>query len=114
MPDTTTSPIISPALYARLDPSAEVVTSVAAVRTACNAWELTKLGAGTPLTFSSEAELCDQLTGRTHPAETSFGTGIVLGVSGTLIAIGVCIVLRDVYRGLCGLARTHFRRRSSA
>ncbi|MBC7953617.1 MAG: hypothetical protein H7Z12_17600 [Rhodospirillaceae bacterium] len=114
MPETTTSPMISPPFYARLDPPAEVVASVAAVRVACNGWELTKLGTDTPLTFSSEAELCDQLTGRTHPAETSFGTGIVLGVSGTLIAIGICIVIRDVYRGLCGLARTHFRRRSSA
>jgi hypothetical protein len=110
MPDINAQIPTHPPLFARVSPPQEVVTSVAAVRAACNSWELTKIGADTPLSFSSEAELCDQLTGRTHPAETSFGVGVSLGVAGTLVVICIVTVLRDIYRGLRCLIRRRIER----
>lgn len=115
MSEATTYPVIEPTplvRYARIDPPAEVVASVSALRAACDGWKPSKVGVGLPL-YPHEAQICDQLTGVTHPAESAFNDGIVAGVIGTLIVIGICIVVRDVYRGLRALVRSRLLPRPS-
>lgn len=104
------TPMPPPALKARINPPSEVSTKIAAAKDACAAWPETVIDSGHPLTFTPEASLCEQLTGETDPAATALHVGIGAGVSGTLMAIAVFIILRRLYRGLRRLADRLLRR----
>lgn len=103
----TTDTVSPPIHEARVNPPQAVTDSLGALQSACAAWPPVTLEMS-PVVVSREALLCDQITGRTNPADDAYHVGLVaglfMGVGGLFAAIRLYFLLRNACRRI-GAAR---------
>lgn len=104
----TTDTVSPPIHEARVNPPQAVTDSLGALESACAAWPPVTLEM-LPVVISREALLCDQLTGRTNPADDAYhvgmAAGLLLDVGGLFAAIRLYYLLRHACRRM-GAARS--------